>query len=69
MGRPAKKDVLEVSMEEIAGIRKAISETDLSERYKSILLTLIAEVVNIKKTASERAAALERLRRMFGSSS
>ena len=69
MGRHAKKDVLEVSMEEIAGIRKAIGETDLSERYKAILLTLIEEVVNIKKTASERAAALERLRRMFGNSS
>jgi len=69
MGRHTKKDVLEVSMEEIAGIRKAIGETDLSERYKAILLTLIEEVVNIKKTASEKAAALERLRRMFGNSS
>ncbi len=69
MGRHAKKDILEVSIEEIAGIRKAIAETDLSERYKAILLTLIEEVVNIKKTASERAAALERLKRMFGSQS
>lgn len=69
MGRPANKDVLEVTMEEIAGIRQAIAETDLSERYKAILLTLIEEVVNIKKTASERAAALERLKRMFGRAS
>lgn len=69
MGRHAKKDILEVSMEEIACIRRAISETALSERYKAILLTLIEEVVNIKNTASDRAAALERIKRMFGSSS
>jgi transposase len=69
MGRHASNDVLEVSMEEIAGIRQAISETDLPDRYKAILLTLIEEVVNIKQTANERKAALERLKRMFGSNS
>lgn len=31
MGRHAKKDILEVTMEEIAGIRKAIVETDLKK--------------------------------------
>lgn len=69
MGRPAKKDVLEVSSEEIANVRLEVEESALTPRSKAILLTLIEEIVTIKTTKQEKQAELERIRRMLGSSS
>lgn len=69
MSRPAKKDVLEVTAEEITGVRREVEKSDLSPRSKAILLTLIEEIVTIKKTKQEKQAELERIRRMLGDSS
>ncbi len=69
MGRPAKKDVLEVTAEEIAGVRSEVEKSDLSPRSKAILLTLIEEIVSIKKTQQEKQAELQRIRRMLENSS
>ena len=69
MGRRAEKDILEVSTEEIAGVRRAVENSDFSPRYKAILLTLIEEIVTIKKTKQEKQAELERIRRMLEQSS
>ena len=68
MGRPAKKDVLEVTAEEISGVRSEVEKSDLSPRSKAILLTLIEEIVAIKKTKKEQKAKLDRIRRMLGKS-
>jgi transposase len=65
MGRHAKKDILEVSAEEIADIRRTVEDSDFPDRYKSILLTLIGEIITIKQTKRERQAQLERIRRML----
>ena len=56
-------------MDEIAGIRRAVKDSDFSPRYKAVLLTLIEEVVTIKKTKQEKEAQLKRIRRMLGNSS
>ncbi|MBF0503250.1 MAG: hypothetical protein HQM09_24220 [Candidatus Riflebacteria bacterium] len=56
-------------MEEITDIRRVVEESDFPPRYKAILLTLIEEVVTIKKTKREKQAELERIRRMLGPSS
>lgn len=69
MGRPAKKDVLEVTAEEIAGVRREVETSDFAPRSKAILLTLIEEIVTIKKTKQEKQAELERIRRALKNSS
>ncbi|MFZ2960351.1 MAG: IS66 family transposase [Candidatus Ozemobacteraceae bacterium] len=56
-------------MEEITGLRLAVDKSDFSPRYKAILLTLIEEIVAIKKTKKEKQAELERIRRMLAQSS
>lgn len=61
MGRIAKKDVLEVTKEEIAELRKAVEESDFSERYKAILLTFIDEIVKVKNKLAAKQAAMKRL--------
>lgn len=64
MGCPSKKDdVLEVTAEEISSVRREIEQSDLSPRSKAILLTLIEEVVTIKRTRQEKQAELARIRR------
>jgi hypothetical protein len=63
MGRPAKEDILEVSAEEIAAVRCEVMESDLSPRSKAILLTMIEEIVTVKKAKQEKLAELNRLRR------
>jgi hypothetical protein len=65
MGRHAKKDVLEVSEREIADVRRTVENSDFPERHKAILLTLIGEIITIKKTKQEKQAELDRIRRML----
>ena len=66
MFRAAKKEVIELNPEEIPEIIKAVKESSLPEKFKEILLTLVQRMVDIKQTAREKAAALEKIKRMFG---
>lgn len=69
MGRPAKKDILEVTSEEIAGVRREVEESALTPRSKAIILTLIEEIVTIKKAKQEKQAELNRIRRALQNTS
>ena len=69
MGRVAKKNVLEATVEEIADVRREVESSDFAPRSKAILLTLIEEIVRIKKTRQEKAAELARIRRVLRSGS
>lgn len=64
-----KDDILEVSPAEIAEVRREVEESSFSPRHKAILLTLLEEIVTLKKTQQEKLAALNRLRRGLQNSS
>lgn len=65
MVRAAKKEVIELNPEEIPEIIKAVKESLLPEKFKEIILVLVQRMVDIKQTAREKAAALEKIKRMF----
>lgn len=65
MGRRAEKDILEVSHAEIEAVRQRIEASDLPDRDKQIILTLLEEIVTIKKLAKEKRAYLNRIKRML----
>ncbi|MBF0500987.1 MAG: IS66 family transposase [Candidatus Riflebacteria bacterium] len=65
MAKTGKIEILELSSEEIPELIKAVQENTLSDKFKEIILTLIKQMVDIKRTSKEKAAALKRIKRML----
>ncbi|MFZ4780063.1 MAG: hypothetical protein ACOYM3_32305, partial [Terrimicrobiaceae bacterium] len=52
--------------EEVPDLIKAVEETALSSRHKTIVLTLIQQMGDIRRTRKEKISSLKRIKRMLG---
>lgn len=62
------ENILEVSTDEIRLLRKAVKDSNLNDRFKAVIFTMIEEIVQAKQTEKEKQASLKRIKRMFSSS-
>lgn len=66
MPKTKPDEILEVDVAEIPKLIEAVNASTLDAKHKEIILQLIGMLVDLKHSAQERAAALQRIGRMLG---
>jgi len=63
-----KTEVIDLSMEQVSDLIQSVKSCNLTDEQQKIILVLIEQIVDIKRTSEERKAALNRAKRLLGSS-
>jgi len=63
-----KKEFIDLTIEQVSTLIQSVKNNNLTAEQQKIILILIEQIVDIKKTADERKAALSKAKRLLGSS-
>ncbi len=66
--RKRKTNFIDLTMEQVSDLVQSVKKCNLSEEQQKIILVLIEQIVDIKRTSDERKAALNRAKRLLGAS-
>lgn len=66
--RKSKIKVIDLTMEQVSDLVQSVKNCNLPEDQQKVILVLIEQIVDIKRTSEERKAALNRAKRLLGSS-
>ena len=65
--RKRKKEFIDLTMEQVSDLIQSVKSCNLPKKQQKVILVLIEQIVDIKRTSDEQKAALNRAKRLLGS--
>ena len=65
--RKKKKEVIDLTMEQVSDLVQSVKSSNLPEEQQNVILFVIEQIVDIKRTSDERKAALHRVKSLLES--